>query len=141
MALVVNLARRSDRIVALKKLQLPFEWERLDACDGRNLAWNSLSDRIHADAIREAVWAEKQEVPTICRRTGSFSPHLTLAAAGCALSHRKAWETLLADPKAEHALIMEDDLSASECDTEAISVYLPKAEDDLSRRRNIHVPP
>ena len=51
-------------------------------------------------------------MPTICRKTGSFSPHLTLAAAGCALSHRKAWETLLADPKAEHALIMEDDLSA-----------------------------
>ena len=124
MALVVNLARRSDRIVALRKLQLPFEWERLDAIDGRQLAWrythhggsnrsacsllaacelcsslaafhicqlcsllaplrlllacslaacklcsddsdaralpsaaSSLSDRIHSDAIREAVWA------------------------------------------------------------------------------------
>ena len=111
MAMVVNLARRADRVALMRKLKLPFEWERLDAVDGRTLTWELLKDRIHPDAIREAQWAESQAVPTICRRTGSFSPHLTLSAAGCALSHRKAWEALVANPDADFALIMEDDLS------------------------------
>ena len=48
-------------------------------------------------------------MPTICRKTGSFSPHLTLSAVGCALSHRKAWERLAASKKHEWALILEDD--------------------------------
>ena len=98
----------------MRALRLPFEWERLDAVDGRTLEWASLAAQrlVHADAVRDAQWAEQRSVPTICRQTGSFSPHLTLSAAGCALSHRKAWEALVADPHAECALIMEDDLCA-----------------------------
>ena len=110
MALVINLARRTDRLASMTALNLPFDWERLGAVDGRTLSWDALQGRIHADAIEEAKYAERQAVPTICRQLRSFSPHLTLAAAGCGLSHRKAWEALLASPH-EFALIMEDDLS------------------------------
>ena len=48
---------------------------------------------------------------SICRKTGSFSPHLTLGAVGVALSQRKCWQTLL-QSKHEYALILEDDISA-----------------------------
>lgn len=111
MALVINLARRADRMKKLGELGLPFDYARLDAIDGRTLSWENLSNDIHADAIREAQWAAERAVPTICRKTGSFSPHLTLSAAGCALSHRKAW-TALVESDCKFALIMEDDLSA-----------------------------
>ena len=89
--LVINLERRPDRIAALKKLKLPFDWVRLDAVDGRTLSWSTLLDGtstfgglVHPDAIKEAIYAERQSLPTICRRTGSFSPHLTLGAVGIA---------------------------------------------------------
>lgn len=111
LALVINLKRREDRMRRLHALRLPFAWDRLDAVDGRTLSWSSLREFVHEKAIGEAVWAESESVPTICRRTNSFSPHLTLAAAGCALSHRNAWRALVdSPPHREYALIMEDDL-------------------------------
>ena len=121
LTLVINLERRPDRVAALKKMKLPFEWTRLDAVDGRTLSWDALGKSsghefaglVHPDAVREAVWAEKQEMPTICRSTGSFSPHLTLGAVGIALSQRKCWQTLLeSGPATDYAFIMEDDISS-----------------------------
>ena len=60
----------------------------------------------------QARWASSREVPTICRASGSFSPHLTLGAVGCALAHRAAWERLAASTSHDWALIAEDDLHA-----------------------------
>ncbi|EOD26866.1 hypothetical protein EMIHUDRAFT_114922 [Emiliania huxleyi CCMP1516] len=100
--------------------------ERLAATDGRTLSWAArdsrelrggapqalvASGRLSAKAAEAAVWAERQGLPTVCRETGSFSPHLTLAAVGCALSHRAAWERL-ARSSSEWALLLEDDVEA-----------------------------
>ena len=71
----------------------------------------------------EARWAERHSMPTICRKTGSFSPHLTLAAVGCGLSHRKAWQALVDDGR-DYALIMEDDLSAAVAELEPASDFI-----------------
>jgi GR25 family glycosyltransferase involved in LPS biosynthesis len=131
LTLVINLERRADRLAALGKLRLPFEWERLDAIDGRTLAWSSLSaSDIHPDAVRDAQWAEREAMPTICRFTGSFSPHLTLGAVGTALSHRRAWEALLACPGCEYAFIMEDDLTGV---ADGFSQHIERLRDGLPR--------
>jgi len=114
--LMINLERRADRLARMRALRLPFEWERLSAVDGRTLDWKALRDErtVHAEAVQEALWAEAQLVPTICRKTFSFSPHLTKGAVGTALSHRNAWQALAdSPPTIEIALIMEDDLSAA----------------------------
>ena len=50
------------------------------------------------------------------RRSGSFSPHLTLAAVGCALSHRTAWQRLARQVTHDWALILEDDVSSVAAD-------------------------
>lgn len=137
LTLVINLERRPDRIAALHKLKLGFAWERLDAVDGRALSWDALgaggsspyAGLVQADAIREAAWAAQHNMPTICRRTGSFSPHLTLGAVGVALSQRKAWQKLLecADGGPQHALIMEDDIATIAPDFSAQLARLLKA--------------
>jgi GR25 family glycosyltransferase involved in LPS biosynthesis len=113
LSVAINLDRRPDRLAALGRLDELRGWERLAATDGRELSWRALADDglVHADAIREAQWAEQHSVPTICRATGSFSPHLTLSAAGCALSHRRAWQRLRQSGR-EWALVLEDDISA-----------------------------
>jgi GR25 family glycosyltransferase involved in LPS biosynthesis len=114
LGLLINLDRRADRLAKIRALRLPLEWERLEAVDGRTLSWAKLGQDqvLHPDALTEAQWAEAHSLPTICRETGSFSPHLTYGAVGCALSHRKAWQALLdSPPYRECALIMEDDLS------------------------------
>lgn len=74
--------------------QLPLE--RLAAVDGRSLSWETLlrEGTLTKEAGEEAAFAEEKQLPTICSHTGSFSPHLTLPAVGCALSHRKAWERI-----------------------------------------------
>ena len=121
LTLIINLQRRPDRLAALNKQKLPFEWTRLDAVDGRALSWDifgqssghEFAGLVHPDAVREASWAEKRQMPTICRSTGSFSPHLTLGAVGVALSQRKCWQALLeSSPSTEYALILEDDISS-----------------------------
>jgi hypothetical protein len=110
--MVINLKRREDRLRRLRRV-LPsgFGWTRLDAVDGRGLTWDHAAEHLHAGALADALWAESHAVPTICRRTGSFSPHFTLSAVGCALSHRRAWEALAASAH-DWALIMEDDVAA-----------------------------
>ena len=119
--LVINLDRREDRLEALQKLYFPFHWTRLAAVDGRQLSWDGgeVTMMVRPDAIHEARWAETSGVPTICQRTGSFSPHLTLGAVGTALSHRKAWQTLVGcSDGCDYALVMEDDLSGLSLDFE-----------------------
>ena len=121
LTLVINLERRPDRIAALERLKLPFEWSRMDAVDGRKLDWDALGNPrgdgdfdglVHQDAVKEAKWAQSKAMPTICKRTGSFSPHLTLGAVGIALSQRKCWQRLLASTSTDYALILEDDISS-----------------------------
>ena len=120
LVIVINLARRPDRLSALSGRGLPFEWERLEAVDGRQLSWSALSSHgteysglVHPEAVAQAMWAEEQRMPTICRRTGSFSPHLTLGAVGIALSQRSAWQRLLASSfVTDVALVVEDDIAA-----------------------------
>ena len=114
MTLVINLARREDRLAAVRRL----EWggvqlARLEAVDGSRLSWDGLvaDGSVEARAAEQARWASERDVPTICRATGSFSPHLTLGAVGCALSHRAAWERL-AGSGHEWALVVEDDAHA-----------------------------
>ena len=100
LVLVINLARRRDR---LRKLRAVLQgklrnFDRLEAVDGRDLSWEEplVQSALTARALDDARWAEKKQVPTICRKTGSFSPHLTISAVGCALSHREAWRRLAA---------------------------------------------
>lgn len=93
----------------MRRLPL-LEWERLSAVDGRALSWDE-TPCVAVQAVREAQWAAQAGVPTICRRTGSFSPHLTLSAVGCALSHRTAWERLASQTTHSWALVLEDDVS------------------------------
>jgi hypothetical protein len=97
LGLTINLERRSDRLQAMRQLPIGVPWERLDAVDGRKLTWADAAAQgvLHKDALRDGQWAEREAMPTICRRTGSFSPHLTLGAVGVALSHRKAWQMLV----------------------------------------------
>ena len=86
---------------------------RLQAVDGRDLTWDGLvaAGQLNEAAAADARWAEGAGLPTVCRETGSFSPHLTLSAVGCALSHRAAWERA-AQTKSEWALCVEDNVDA-----------------------------
>ena len=113
LVLVINLKRRSDRLRRLRgvlrgRLKT---WEVIEAVDGLELTWDAAAQHLTPKALADALWAESKGVPTICQRTGSFSPHLTLSAVGCALSHRKAWERLASSKAHEWALILEDDLA------------------------------
>ena len=97
LVMVINMARRSDRLRRLRHvLRGTLDWERVDAVDGHALTWKEVAEYVSVEALEEARWAEQKRLPTICVRTGSFSPHLTLSAVGCALSHRKAWQRLAA---------------------------------------------
>lgn len=110
---VINLDRRPDRLRRMRHtLRQLHDWVRTEAVDGRAMTWEGAAPHLRASALADARWAEKRSVPTICKRTGSFSPHLTLPAVGCALSHRRAWERLAsAPPRTEWSLILEDDVS------------------------------
>jgi GR25 family glycosyltransferase involved in LPS biosynthesis len=120
--LVINLQRRSDRLRRVRSVLrgAVSDWERVEAEDGRLLSWSDakVTGALTPTALANAQWSEAKSVPTICTSTGSFSPHLTLAAVGCALSHRKAWERL-ASSADDFALILEDDISAIAIDLES----------------------
>jgi len=111
LAYVINLDCRADRLSQSQKLEWKVQLERVPAVDGKLLSWDCLpAGTLHEEALHNAILAERRNIPTICRNTGSFSPHLTLPAIGCALSHRMAWERLLGHGSAEWALVCEDDV-------------------------------
>ena len=113
LTLVINLQRRGDRLRKLRGVLRGrlSTWEIIEAVDGRVLSWKDAAPHLTAKALADAQWAEKKQVPTICQRTGSFSPHFTLSAVGCALSHRKAWQHLAGSKEHDWALILEDDIA------------------------------
>jgi len=109
---VINLDRRADRLQRLRHRVLHphaqwMHWKRSAAVDGRTLMWSALvADRVVAP---KAAADAQLGIPTICGATGSFSPHLTLGAVGCALSHRVVWQELLHSGD-NCALVLEDDV-------------------------------
>ena len=112
LVIVINLKRRADRLRKLRgvlrgRLKT---WEVIEAIDGNFLTWDDAAAHLTPKAVSNGQWAQTKNVPTICQRTGSFSPHLTLNGVGCALSHRKAWARL-AESTYEWALILEDDVT------------------------------
>ena len=120
LTLVINLQRRGDRLRKLRGVLRGrlSTWEIIEAVDGRVLSWKDAAPHLTAKALADAQWAEKKQVPTICQRTGSFSPHFTLSAVGCALSHRKAWQHLAGSKEHDWALILEDDIACVSVDLE-----------------------
>ena len=104
LVMAINLDRRSDRLETLMALPWELSVVRLSAVDGRTLSWDALvrDGSVSEEGAAEAQYAEKEGLPTICRKEGSFSPHLTLAAVGCALSHRRAWERIASQARAAH---------------------------------------
>ncbi|RPF82501.1 MAG: glycosyltransferase family 25 protein [Rhodothermaceae bacterium TMED105] len=109
--LIINLKRRPDRLENVIHLK----WNgmnvtRIEAVDGRDLQWSSppIDSFVTARAVRDATNAEKRNIATVDDTIDSFSPHLTLGAVACALSHRKAWETVISDNRS--CLVIEDDV-------------------------------
>lgn len=105
---VINL-RKSPRRLANVTALLPshLAWSRSDAVDGRTLNWPALArDGYVTDA---AAQLGDQNLPTICRSSNSFSPHLNLGAVGCARSHLERW-LALANSNYRFAVILEDDI-------------------------------
>ena len=73
LTLVINLARRRDRLRTIRGVLrgAVSSWERIDAVDGKSLRGGGKQ----APSIKAlAQWAEARDVPTICSKTGSFSP-------------------------------------------------------------------
>ena len=118
LVLVINLKRREDRLRKLRgvlrgRLKA---WERIDAVDGQRLTWDDVAQHMTPRALEQAMWAQEKSVPTICAKTGSFSPHFSLGGVACALSHRKAWQRLATSKVHDWALILEDDLACVSVD-------------------------
>lgn len=113
LVLVINLRRREDRLRKLRGVLRGrlSTWERVDAIDGRKLTWDDAAQHLTPKALAQARWAEEKTIPTICGKTGSFSPHFTLGGIACALSHKKAWQRLASSKQHDWALILEDDLA------------------------------
>jgi len=117
MCLYLNLDRRTDRRKSMEALTAPHRWlgtvaQRLPAVDGRELAWPQLvADKLFLpEAEMDATRAVRMKQATLAANPQDCSPHLTLGGCGCALSHRKAWQTLV-DSDSRWALIFEDDLT------------------------------
>ena len=112
--MAINLKSREDRWDALKRLPWGFpaeEVKRVEAVDGRQLSWNSeeVKTFVSKDALRMAKFAEKNNIDTVDHQYHTFSPHLTLGAVACAMSHRRAWLHVI--EKGVPCLIAEDDVS------------------------------
>lgn len=113
----INLDRRPDRRRAMEALAAPHRWlhtamERLPAVDGRALSWRQLLDEglFSQEAFDASQQAEREKRATIGPTPSLCSPHLTLGGCGCALSHRRAWQSLV-NSSSRWALLLEDDLS------------------------------
>ena len=105
---VINLQRSPQRLANVSTL-VPSDlaWSRCDAVDGRTLSWAALKrDGYVTDT---AAQMGEQNLPTICRSSNSFSPHLSLGGVGCARSHHDRW-LALANSNYRFAIILEDDI-------------------------------
>jgi len=133
LVLIINLDRRSDRLDKVLKMPWGLAPTRLPAIDGNTLTWDGLvaDGKLSEAAAADSRWAEERKLPTVCRETGSFSPHLTLSGVGCALSHRACWERLASHPTYEWALIAEDDVDglapSFEAQLQSILRQLPRS--------------
>ncbi|CAE8631201.1 unnamed protein product [Polarella glacialis] len=122
-ALVINLARRPDRMRRLEELLRatnPWLWERMervDAIDGKELSLESESAEtvVETMALARARRAKRLGLYTIVHDSEnalvSFDDHLTEGAVACAMSHHKALERVATHPTADWGLILEDDVS------------------------------
>ena len=108
---VINLKRRTDRLMAVRKCILtPFEV--VEAVDARTLTWDSVSSFVTIRALKKSQRAESMRVPTVDHREQTLSDHLTLGAVACAMSHRKTWH-LVVERALPYAVICEDDLDGA----------------------------
>lgn len=122
-SLVINLARRHDRLSRMEQLLShtnPRLWqrmERVDAVDGRalNLEDAALSEIVMPHTLERAMSAKEKGIYTVVHDDNNvlvhFDDHLTEGAVACILSHRKALERVASHPTAEWGLILEDDVS------------------------------
>eukprot|EP01062_Namystynia_karyoxenos_P067789 TRINITY_DN6185_c0_g2_i1.p1 TRINITY_DN6185_c0_g2~~TRINITY_DN6185_c0_g2_i1.p1 ORF type:complete len:364 (+),score=90.31 TRINITY_DN6185_c0_g2_i1:72-1094(+) len=132
-ALVINLDRRKDRMERLVRLLSADEggrWllrnsQRLPGVDGGTLDLATLTaEVVNPLAVVNLAVHEARDAPTIERTDplrdpmGTFSPHLTRGALGCALSHRKTWQ-LVGALGLDWALVLEDDLCWATADFRA----------------------
>lgn len=134
-ALVVNLARRPDRLQRTEQLLSatnPRLWqrmERIDAVDGRTLSLEdeALEDVVERGTLERARRAKSLGIYTVVHDAKNllvhFDDHLTEGAIACAMSHRKALERVATHPTAEWGLILEDD----------VSVVVPQVDRAISR--------
>lgn len=134
-ALVINLARRLDRLQRTKEVfaeRAPriFErLERIDAVDGRELNFcdESMKDILEASTLANAKRAKEIGLYTVVHDENNllvhFDDHFTEGAVACALSHRKALTRIATHPEAEWGLIFEDD----------VSMVVPNVEDAIGR--------
>jgi len=106
-SIVINLARRQDRLYKMHVLLDKYEWmtwRRIEAVDGKDLRKEQLEEAVTSSARDRLDIA----TPTVWNN-GHFEPRLTWGAVGCALSHRAAWRRL-GDTTAECLLVLEDDV-------------------------------
>jgi GR25 family glycosyltransferase involved in LPS biosynthesis len=105
---VINLDRRTDRWQhvqrELKKSRLPerYKVEKVSGVDGSGLNFEEL----RRSGVLTDLGFQRLQLPP---NEKLFGMDLTPGAVGCALSHRKAWELVLAR-KQRCALILEDDV-------------------------------
>lgn len=110
--LVINLPRRPDRLLSMQAFGWGLPLHIIAAVDGLELSWDAapVTGFVTKRAIKRAVDAVENLVPTVDDASHSFSPHLTLGAVACALSHRQAWTRIV--ERSRWAIIVEDDLYA-----------------------------
>jgi glycosyl transferase family 25 len=94
--LVVSLVRATERRATLAARLAGLRYELLDAVDRKDLDREQL--------LRDGVVDERRTRPAFRLREG-----LNLGAIGAALSHRRAYERMLADGN-ERLLVFEDDV-------------------------------
>jgi len=142
-ALVVNLARRQDRlqrmheVFAARAPKILQRLERVDAVDGRLLSFDDagMEEWLQPDTLANAKRAKELKLYTVVHDENNllvhFDDHFTEGAVACALSHHKALQRIATHPTAEWGLLFEDDVSKVVPDVElAIARVLRKLPSD-----------
>eukprot|EP00930_Biecheleria_cincta_P069226 TRINITY_DN56996_c0_g1_i1.p1 TRINITY_DN56996_c0_g1~~TRINITY_DN56996_c0_g1_i1.p1 ORF type:complete len:561 (+),score=94.64 TRINITY_DN56996_c0_g1_i1:64-1683(+) len=133
-ALVVNLARRPDRMKKFKdvyaaRAPLIFDrLERIEAVDGRKLSFEDerMSSWLERGTLAKAKRARELNLYTVVHDKNNllvhFDDHFTEGAVACALSHLEALRRIATHPTASWGLIFEDD----------VSLIIPEVEKSIS---------